>query len=220
MSERAHIVEQGDCISKIAFEMGYTWKQIWNHSENRQLKRLRKDPNVLMPGDVVVLPDKKKKDKKKATGSKHGFQRNKDQSKLKIRLLVDGEPIKNKTCSFFESGTERLRMGRTNADGVVEIEGESEFPVLSKATYAALRVGEEPNSTLYEFNIGYLNPHDDTTGVQQRLNNLGYNCGAVDGNVGERLESAIRWFQRSNEMEDNGEIDKKFQKKLKDIHGS
>ena len=56
-----HTVRAGDCISSIAFERGFFPDTIWNHGDNSDLKTRREDPNVLLPGDVVVVPDKVKK---------------------------------------------------------------------------------------------------------------------------------------------------------------
>ena len=51
-------VKEGDCLSSIAFEQGFFPDTIWNHSNNAVLKEKRKDPNVLMQGDVVFVPDR------------------------------------------------------------------------------------------------------------------------------------------------------------------
>ena len=56
-----HMVVAGDCILSIAEENGFQWKTIWNHAANSKLKADRGDPNVLFPGDVVFVPDKRLK---------------------------------------------------------------------------------------------------------------------------------------------------------------
>ena len=216
---KIHEVKQGDCISKIASEQGLTWKQIWNDSKNSALKKLRKDPNVLMPGDLVHIPDKKEKKKDKATGQKHDFKRKKENSRMQLRLLVEGEPLRNLNCTL-EIPNESPRVGRVNGSGDVEIEGKKNFTIPSKATLATLLVGDPPEVTTFKLRIGHLNPHDENTGVQQRLRNLGYDCGAADGNVGPKTEFAVKRFQRDNDLKDTGKISKRLMKKLKEQHGS
>ncbi|MFK7768686.1 MAG: peptidoglycan-binding protein [Mariniblastus sp.] len=214
-----YIVEPGDCISKIAVEHGYTWKQIWNDSANKKLKKLRKDPNVLMPGDEVVIPAKKKKDKKKGTGAKHNFKRNKEMSKIKLQLLVDGKPIQNMTCRLEVEGSPD-RMGRVDGEGIVAIEGETEFNLSSTVTFARLYVGDEPKVTIYDLDIGYLNPIEEVSGIQQRLNNLGFESGANDGYLGPVTEDAIRRYQKKHKLKETGEADKKFKTSLEKTHGT
>lgn len=220
MSEsHTHEVKQGDCISKIASEHGLTWKQIWNDSKNASLKKQRKDPNVLMPGDVVHIPQKKEKKKDKATGQKHDFKRKKENSRMQLRLMIDGEPLRSLNCTL-EIPNQPPRTGRINGNGDVEIDGKKNFTVPSKATFAKLLVGDPPAVTTYTLRIGHLNPHDETTGIQQRLRNLGYDCGVADGNVGPRTEFAIQRFQRDHELKDTGKITKRLMKKLQEQHGS
>ena len=70
-----YTVQQGDCISSIArkFHVG-DWSVIFNHPNNAELKRKRKTPNVLFPGDVVFIPDPAPTDHPAATGKSHKFQ--------------------------------------------------------------------------------------------------------------------------------------------------
>ena len=64
-----HIVRQGEHLSQIALNYGFRdYKIIWDHPDNAALKKLRKSPNVLMPGDtlrirVTVLDAKRSRSK-------------------------------------------------------------------------------------------------------------------------------------------------------------
>ena len=52
-----HKVVQGEHLFGIARKYGFPdWKKIWNHGQNAELKELRKNPNVLFPGDELLFP--------------------------------------------------------------------------------------------------------------------------------------------------------------------
>ena len=59
---KAHQVEQGECLSSIAYECGFFPDTIWNHPQNAELKRKRNNPNALMLGDIISVPDKRIKE--------------------------------------------------------------------------------------------------------------------------------------------------------------
>ncbi|HEY6945459.1 MAG TPA: LysM domain-containing protein, partial [Candidatus Acidoferrum sp.] len=71
MSE-THIVEQGEHLSQIAKKYGFPdYKIVWDHPENADLKKLRKNPNILFPGDQVFIPDKEEKEESGPTDKRH-----------------------------------------------------------------------------------------------------------------------------------------------------
>lgn len=49
-------VDTGDTLSHIAARFGMTWEDIYEHDANRALRALRPDPNVIHPGDIVLVP--------------------------------------------------------------------------------------------------------------------------------------------------------------------
>ncbi len=54
-----YTVEQGDCLDSIAFAHDFFPDTIWNHPPNAAIRAERKDPNILYPGDVLTIPDKR-----------------------------------------------------------------------------------------------------------------------------------------------------------------
>src|SRR6187551_147610 len=88
-----YIVHQGDCLSSIAAELGFLPESLWNDPGNAELKSRRKDMNVLMPGDVVNVPEKRPRSESVATDAKHRFVRKGVPSHLRVRLVVDDEPL-------------------------------------------------------------------------------------------------------------------------------
>ncbi|HUA57267.1 MAG TPA: hypothetical protein VML19_00835, partial [Verrucomicrobiae bacterium] len=67
-------VQDGDCIGSIAFSRGFDWDTLWNHPENAALKAKRRDPNILLAGDIVYIPDLSLRQQPCATDERHTFQ--------------------------------------------------------------------------------------------------------------------------------------------------
>jgi len=61
-----------------------------------------------------------------------------------------------------------------------------------------------PTSTPSVLTMG--DDHDGVRAAQQRLKDLGYLEGAVDGDFGAGTKSAVMWFQRQNGLEEDGVI--------------
>jgi hypothetical protein len=54
-----HIVRNGENLTVIANKYRYSeWKTIYNHPQNAEFRRKRPNPNVIVPGDVIYIPDK------------------------------------------------------------------------------------------------------------------------------------------------------------------
>lgn len=88
-THRIHKVRPGDCISSIALKYGLFWEQIWEDSSNSELKKLRKDPNILYKGDVVNVPLMQKGEERVSDKNRHSFVRKGVPDKLKLRFLEE-----------------------------------------------------------------------------------------------------------------------------------
>src|SRR5438552_1759525 len=88
-------VQQGDCISSIASEHGFFPDTIWNHPNNVRLKEKRLNPNALMPGDVVFVPDLRLKEVRGATNQVHKFRVKNTPAKLHLQFMFQGKPRAN-----------------------------------------------------------------------------------------------------------------------------
>jgi hypothetical protein len=108
-----YIVEQGDCISSVAYERGFFWETLWNHLDNGDLKQQRKDPNLLMEGDAVHIPDLNLKTVSGATEKKHTFKLKGVPAKLRLQVF-DGEELwKNQNAAEMAERLERSSGGNS-----------------------------------------------------------------------------------------------------------
>lgn len=209
-----HIVEQGEHLSQIAKNYGFSdYHIVWDHHENADLKNLRKDPNILFPGDEVFIPDKEDRIENGATEHKHRFVVRKET--LKLRLVLEDiyeKPIAGAKCALVVDGdTTQL-----TSDGHGKIE--KEIPVDAKEATLVIRGDQTPYAnTPIPIRIGHLDPINEISGQVGRLNNLGYFAG--DGTDEDTFESAVEEFQCDNGLTIDGVCGPKTQSKLQSVHG-
>jgi hypothetical protein len=199
-----HDVQQGDCLSSIAAEYGISWDKIWNHGDNAGLKQRRKDPNVLFPGDVLVVPDKDAKTQACATDQRHAFKTKRKPTRIKIRFTLDDHPRKNLAYELQVAGL--TLKGSTDGDGVLEAE------IPPDAQSGVLLLGDEDPRETHELGFGALDPLDTDDGVKKRLSSLGLDADAD-------LPGAIRGFQLQHNLEVTGNVDDTLRAKLKEKFG-
>ena len=200
-------VGAGETTSSLAKKNGFFWRTIWEHPENAELKEKRKDPNVLFEDDEIFIPEKKIKEVSKGTESEHVFKRKGEPAKIKMRLMKLGEPRANEDYVFDADGEQTN--GKTDADGRLE----HFIPPDATSGKLILQGGRE----VHPLRFGYLNPLDLISGVQQRLSNLGYNCGGEMGELGERTIEALKQFQTDNDLSATGEPDEATKAKLREL---
>ncbi len=200
-----HTVKQGDCISSIADKNGFFCNTIWNHANNAQLKKERKDPNTLLPGDKVFVPEKEIGSHSGGTEKKHSFRLLGVPAKMKIRLLINDEP-RTKTKYRLYVDSKLLSEGTSDGDGYIK---ESIMPNVKNGKLVIL--DEDNNEEYYPFNFGTLDPVDNDDGIKERLFNLGYDVSDLSLAIGE--------FQRKYELKETLINDNSTKNKLTEVFG-
>lgn len=207
-----HAVKKGDCIESIAEEYGIFWRTIWDAPENAKLKSARENPNALLPGDKVFIPEKDSGGEDCATDSKHRFLRKGVPSELRLILRCAGKPVKDTPYSMNIDGV--FTDGKTDADGKIIQK------ISPSAKKCEISVGSDPDIIEYELYLGKLDPLSELTGVQDRLINLGYDTSECRGESCTATAGAIRAFQGKAELSVTGEADQATADALKDAYGS
>jgi N-acetylmuramoyl-L-alanine amidase len=215
---QTHTVEQGEFLSSIALDYGFSdFHTIYDHPQNADFKRNRPDPNVIYPGDQLYIPDKADKQESAATDQIHKFQIKSSKLLLKIRLKdVEDNPMGNEPFTLIVGNLRKK--GTTDGGGLLQ----QEIP--ADAREGELRLDKA--HLKWNLRIGYLDPVDShgndpaiITGIQARLNNLGFLCGPADGVLGARTKSALEAFQKKFGLGVSGTPNTTTRSKLADLHG-
>lgn len=208
-----YVVQQGDCLSSIAFENGLLPETIWNDPGNAALKAGRKDPNILFPGDQIHIPAVRLREENCGTDATHTFQLKQATKTLRVVLLdSDGNP--RKSLRYQVKVKDGLaKTGTTGSDGIVQIS------ILPNAREAELVVNSNLGEERYELHLGTIDPATTLSGMQARLNNIGYYCGEVDGLMGPKTAGALARFQKSHNLAVTGDVDDDTRDALVKQHG-
>ena len=205
-----HVAEQGDCISGIAANYGFFPDTIWNHPENADLKSARKDPNILLPGDSVFIPDKKEKTESVATEKLHKFKRKGVPEYLSLCFMANGVPRKGEKYTLNIDG--KLSSGKLDGKGCCSA------PIPPGAQGGTITVGDPEAGDVYKLDLGHMDPIDTDSGVAGRLRNLGYACS--ENPDADELANAVRDFQADEKLSQKNGLDDATRERLKKVHGS
>jgi hypothetical protein len=204
-----HITSEGDCISSIAYQFGFFPDTVWSHPLNTALKHSRKDMNVLLPGDEVRIPDLRIRTETRPSDCRHRFRRHGVPERLKIQLLLQGEPRSNQA---FE-----LQIDSTKLSGKTDSQGCLEVPIRPNSLQATLMLSETGES--FQLNLGCLHPIETVGGVQGRLRNLGFYHGQIDDQLTDQTIEAIMAFQIHHELDPTGQFDDQLKLSIQKAYG-
>jgi hypothetical protein len=206
-------VKQGDCIMSVAEAHGFFWETIWNHPDNGELKQLRNDPNILFPGDIVIIPEITLRIENAPTDTRTKFVKKTNHVHVRLRLLdMKRKPRPN--AEYIATVDDVVSTGHSDGNGYITI------PVRPDSRQLKLKVIDGTRTDEYTLPLGSIDPIDEISGVQQRLSNLGYPCSSEQGTMGEITRSAICAFQKEMNLNVTGELDDSTRQKLEQIHGS
>jgi N-acetylmuramoyl-L-alanine amidase len=212
-----HRVSQGECLASIASAHGLHWRTIYNHPLNAELRSKRPNPNLLYPGDEIVIPDPEQKEVDRSTDGRHQFVATSLTTRLRIKLQDrDGQPYTRARYVLTIAGNDKE--GATDGNGMIEETIRADVTCATLRAWLRLSPDDPEEEFFWSLAPGSLDPVDTITGVQARLNNLSFFCGAVDNIVGPRTKAALRNFQSSAHLRVTGAIDDATRSKLRTLH--
>ncbi|BDF95820.1 MULTISPECIES: PGRP and LysM peptidoglycan-binding domain-containing protein [Pseudoalteromonas] len=214
-----HTVAQGETLLRIARQYGYkTSTALYNHPSNAEFKALRPDPNLIFPGDIIKIPQKTEKFMPLKTGSKNTFVVRDEKEYFRLKVAYDdGEDIAGKRV-VLNIGSQTIDTV-LQSDGLIEVELNNN-DALTGSVDLYLKAGDTTPTKSFAVQIGNLDPIDTLSGVQGRCNMLGFNCGKVDGVMGEKTRIGVKEFQYQHELEVDGIPGPKTKAKLQQVFGS
>lgn len=203
--DQVHIAVQGECVAKLAARHGFFPESLWLLPANSSLRQRRDSLYVLMPGDPVAIPARRLASAPVAASARLVVRRLGIPEYLHIRLLdaadVPRIGVRYLVAIQVENGTVMPDVpGETDGEGFVSV------PIPPGATLATISLDAALDLPPITARIGHIDPIDSISGWQERLNNLGFDCGPADGIAGEKTAEAIAAFQRKRNLPASGAI--------------
>ncbi len=159
-----YVIRQGDYLLSLARQFGFDADTVWNDPANADLRKLRPDPNILWPTDVLQIPDPNAPPATKSlvAGTTNAFVS--DVPTVSITVTFTDASLASQAFAIQELPD--LTPPPTDASGKLTFSA----PVtLQTATIVFTDAGQT-----FKLNIGHLDPIGTLSGVFQRLQNLGY----------------------------------------------
>ncbi len=168
-----------------------------------------------MAEHTVVIPEEPPKHLEVGLDASHTFVLRRRRVPLRVRFLRGGAPRAHEPVSLSvdDGPAEELELDRggwldTQVEPGAKLAKLTFFPDTDYAEVLTLK-------------LGHLDPVSEVRDLQQRLNNLGFDCGAEDGDAAERTEAALHMFQATAcEAPPSGAADSETHAALVDKHHS
>lgn len=222
-----YVVSQGDCLESIAFNRGLLWQTIWNHPNNRSLRDARDNHNILLPGDRLFVPPLTPKSLDAATDMLHTYVRKGYQSRLRIQIL---EWVRSDSQSAEDDSV--ISRPRPKVPYVLVIDGQAtsgdtdengwiDQPISPGAQGGSLLLDPGmPQAYSRSIVLGGLDPLGASSGIGQRLANLGFLSDPSCSADSPEFQDALEGFQSVNNLNPTGKADDDTLAQLRQIHNS
>lgn len=227
-----YTVAEGDRMSKIAHEHGYKDYHALYMAQPEAFRKKRPNPEILMPGDTIVLPEKVEEKHSAKDRKAHTYEEDTALPEVRVVLRVGDAPLAGK--SFYVTPDPAVTGSTGATTGVVKSDGDGALkfhvePGTKKVTLVCL----DPAAPFtFVLRLGELRPIAEPGGVEQRLDNLGYRVPAAppaapSGSDAEKkakeaherlIAKAVARFQEDRKKTADGKVDGDLKKLLTKAH--
>jgi len=225
-----HVVKAGDRMSRIAYQYGYKDYNALHAAQPEAFRKKRPNPEILMPGDKVALPEKKEQAHPTPDKKQKKYEEDTKLPEVKVRLVVAGKPLASKSLVVRIEGPPYSLKQPFQGAVTTDDKGMAAFHV-DPIVEEVLLVCDKPALSI-KLKLGHLRPATEAGGVEQRLDNLGYRVpiappAAPAGSEAEkkakedherRLQKAAARFQERSSKPVTGKIDDDLRQLLVKTH--
>ncbi|MFO0548520.1 MAG: type VI secretion system tip protein TssI/VgrG [Polyangiaceae bacterium] len=208
-----YVVRRGDYVGKLAFIHGFDEEKIWNDPKNKDLKARRKDPTLLLAGDILHFPRSVRQGEPLTKGTKNEYKAKVPKTTARFTYEDRGGPWAD--VEYVIQGLGAETKGKTDKNGTVVVE--------APLHVREVRIAFPSKRMVFPVMIGDLDPIEEPTGLYQRLEHLGYvpTQGEVisEGDVDARLKDGLARFQKKSGLAPTGALDDATKKALHEAHG-
>ena len=202
------VIRQGEYLKKLAADHGFDPREVWNDPANAQLAQLRTNPNLLVEGDILYIPDTPPVWLPVQVGEVNRFVGTVATNKLTLKLVAKGKALANATCRI--TGVPGMSSATTDGEGTLQL------VVPLSVTSVTIDVDSPRFHAVAR--VGHLDPPDTDSGVRMRLRNLQYlhDHSVTDDDC---MKLAISNFQADQGIEVSGALDDATRAALVEAHG-
>lgn len=213
---RPYVVKQGDYLTKLAHVHGFDADEVWGHPKNEELRAMRPNPELLAPGDVILIPVLTKEGLSFTAGTTNRYRASVPRIAVDLVFEDEGGPLAEEPYEVrgLRGADGEPLNGQTDADGRVHFE----VPVTVREIEILFPRRNVATTAL----VGDMDPGSEESGIRKRLENLGYLIAGPDltADREEVLRGALVAFQRSRGLPVTGKLDEDTRKALLEAHGA
>jgi hypothetical protein len=190
---KEYFVKQGERFTKMARSVGFmVYRTIFANQDKAELNKKRPNPKVIYPDHKALIPKNERKAVESGTGQGQRLQLVENKTLFQLTL-------RDREQKPFAGVHYELRIAGEIFKGTTDTNGRLEHEIPAEAGSGGLALfsevaGERKLIGMVLLKLRHLDPFEEITGVQSRLNNPGFGGGKMDGRVGEKTVGARRFL--------------------------